>query len=726
MLHKIQTRLEFKILLLIIAVLIAGFGAYVVISIQSEADAMLQSYENSMFVYSETVVAGIRNMMMTGKTPLTNEFLNDARKNLSFGSLTIYDRFGREVFLREGEGVIYNVDDSYLKATLSTRQTQTTMMKDSSEEVYTRFEPLLNQPECWRCHEKEPPLRGVIQLAIKPSMMRTTNANEAAKQMAGAMGQVVATAFRTIMLGGQGEQMDTLTAKASEIPSVARVQVYSKDAYVAFGPESDDVNEETVAELIEQQAKDPRFEELGKKLRLFIPLQNEERCQVCHGMKFPMRGVMVVDFYSDSLKQYLRDPAKLFTWALQSAAYEGFRSIMLVGRANSTRYYIDGVRAIPEIHSVHVFDREGNERFLNPKPRKREELATIITAKEKKPMEFLETVDGEQFMVRLSPIRNEVRCYTCHGKNHDLRAVVEVSGSMKSINEQIKQRKLTSLGAAIVTILLVWMVIRLFMNTVVVKPVQIIEGVASRVGRGDFSAQANVASKDEIGVLALRINEMVQGLRERFHLQKFVSQQTVNAVRLADNSGVRLGGERKIATVFFSDIRGFTAYSEKVDPERVVAMLNTCLAGQSAIVKKYGGDIDKFVGDELVAMFEGETMVERAVKAALEIQEVIKNSPDIADKDVINIGIGINTGEMVMGAMGSPERMDYTVIGDNVNLGARLCSAAKGGEILISDSSYEHVKDQKEFELKQLESIVVKGKEKPVTIYAVRWNNQAT
>ncbi|MBI3585501.1 MAG: HAMP domain-containing protein [Ignavibacteriales bacterium] len=399
---------------------------------------------------------------------------------------------------------------------------------------------------------------------------------------------------------------------------------------------------------------------------------------------------------------------------------------MLVGRANSARYYIDGVRAIPEIYSVHVFDRKGNERFLNPKPRKREELAAIIAAKEKKPMEFLETVAGEQFMVRLSPIANEVRCYTCHGKNHDLRAVVEVSGSMKSINDQIQQRKIASLGAAVVTILLVWMVIRLFMNSVVVKPVQIIEGVASRVGKGDFSAHANVASSDEIGTLALRINDMVQGLRERFHLQKFVSQQTVNAIKQADNSGVRLGGERKIATVFFSDIRGFTAYSEKVDPERVVTMLNFYLALQSAIIKKYGGDIDKFVGDELIAVFEGETMVERAVKAAVEIQGVAKNSPDIADKDIINIGIGINTGEMVVGAMGSPERMDYTVIGDNVNLGARLCSAAQGGQILISDASHEYVINHKEFELKQLESIMVKGKEKPVTIYEVRWSNKST
>jgi adenylate cyclase len=107
---------------------------------------------------------------------------------------------------------------------------------------------------------------------------------------------------------------------------------------------------------------------------------------------------------------------------------------------------------------------------------------------------------------------------------------------------------------------------------------------------------------------------MIIGLRERFHLEKFVSKQTVDYVQRASEMGVKLGGERKVATVFFSDVRGFTAFSEKVEPERVVGMLNSILSRQAAIVKKYDGDIDKYVGDELVAVFQGEQMVKNAVR----------------------------------------------------------------------------------------------------------------
>lgn len=722
MFGKIQTRLEFKILLLIIAVLIAGFGTYVVISIQSEADALFQKHQENVRLFSETIVGGIRSVMMTGKAPLTYEFLNDARRKLTSGSLTIYDRFGREVFLREGEGVIYNVDDPFLRATLENGYMQSTMMKEGNEDVYTRYEPLRNRPECWRCHEKDHPVRGVLQLALNPGTLRSSTEKETARQMVSAMGDVLAIAFRTIMLGGQGEQMDTLTAKAQEIPWISKVQVYSKDGYVAFGPETDeDISEEKVLEILRTHTKAHHFEEVGKKLRLYIPLENQERCQVCHGTKFPMRGVMVIDFYADSLKKYVHDPSKIFTAALQATTFEGFRSIMLVGRANSVRYFMDELRSISGVQTLHVYDREANERFLNPQPRMREQLATFGDKKENKPMEFFETLNGEDFMVRLTPIRNEVRCYTCHGRNHEVRAVVEVATSMSEINAELTKRKWTSVGAALVTILLVWMVIRVFMNTVVVKPVRMIEQVASRVGEGDFTVQAHVKSKDEIGNLAKRINEMIQGLRERFHLEKFVSRAAVDAVRVADQEGLKLGGERKMATVFFSDIRGFTSYAEKVDPERVVSMLNVILTKQAAIVRKYGGDIDKYVGDELVAVFEGDTMAERAVRAALEIQHELANSADIGEKDVINIGIGINTGEMVMGAMGSPERMDYTVIGDNVNLGARLCSAANPKQILISESTAAFVSNQPEFLCVQLEPMKMKGKEKLINVYEVHW-----
>jgi len=501
---------------------------------------------------------------------------------------------------------------------------------------------------------------------------------------------------------------------------IQRIQVYNRFGDFRFGYEDEVTQKDAITRYVEQ-GPGHYFELSQKNLRLYLPLANQERCQVCHGSNHTIRGVMVVDFNVDTLNAFQKDVMTFSTVALQQTVLEGLRSIMLVGKASSVRYYMDELRSLGILRNIHVFDRFGNERFLTPPPRKRNELKDVLA--EKTALEFREKADDDEFMTRLSPLLNENRCHACHGSNHDIRAVVEVRASMKEINEAIEANKLRSAGVGILTILLVWIVIRYFMKSVVVQPVQNIEKVAARVGKGDFTAQTDVRSNDEIGSLAQHINDMVKGLRERFHLEKFVSQQTVRAVRSADEEGIRLGGERKIATVFFSDIRGFTAYSEKVDPERVVRMLNNCLSRQATIIKHYGGDIDKYVVDEMVAVFEGTAMVERAVRAALDIQSSLKDSLEEVDRTIINIGIGIHTGEMVMGAMGSPERMDYTVIGDNVNLGARLCSAAKGGQILLSESSAKHLNSTNEYHLTPLEPIMVKGKEAPIKIYEVTKNN---
>lgn len=173
-------------------------------------------------------------------------------------------------------------------------------------------------------------------------------------------------------------------------------------------------------------------------------------------------------------------------------------------------------------------------------------------------------------------------------------------------------------------------------------------------------------------------------------------------------------------TVFFSDIRGFTAFSEKVDPEVVVDMLNVYLRHQAEIVGKYQGDIDKFVGDELVAVFQGEHMLENTILCALEIQDkmasLLKEHPEWE----LGVGIGINTGEVVMGAMGSETRMDFTILGDHVNLGARLCSSAAPGQILVSEHVYKHIADLAGVRFNRLEPIAVKGKAEPVRIYEAR------
>jgi adenylate cyclase len=244
--------------------------------------------------------------------------------------------------------------------------------------------------------------------------------------------------------------------------------------------------------------------------------------------------------------------------------------------------------------------------------------------------------------------------------------------------------------------------------------------VANEVAKGNFQARVEgVRSRDEIGDLAQRMNDMVVGLNERFQLAKFVSSGTLAAIKVSDHQGVRLGGERRLVTMVFCDIRGYTAFSERHDPETVVEVLNLYFQHLADLVTGHGGDIDKYVGDQIVAVFQGEDMVANAVRCALAMQRrMTELGSEHPDWDLA-IGIGINTGEVILGAMGSRERMDYTVLGDPVNLAARLCSRAGPGQILLSDSSYRAIAGSSEFTVAALAPVVVKGKSEPVPVYDV-------
>lgn len=249
-------------------------------------------------------------------------------------------------------------------------------------------------------------------------------------------------------------------------------------------------------------------------------------------------------------------------------------------------------------------------------------------------------------------------------------------------------------------------------------PVKRLVSGTKQIREGNYDFQIPVTSKDEIGVLAGSFNDMVQGLKERFLMSKFVSASTIRMIS-QDGTGLRLGGERKNVTVFFSDIRGFTALSERVEPEVVIEMLNTYLSTQSRIVTKHNGVVDKFVGDELVAIFEGDKMVDQAVVCAAEIQnELLKLAR--SREENIRVGIGINTGMAIVGNVGSEDRMDHTVLGNNMNLGARLCSIAQPGQIIISESSWRLL-TTKDVHTKPLEVIAVKGLSRPIQTYEVEY-----
>lgn len=257
----------------------------------------------------------------------------------------------------------------------------------------------------------------------------------------------------------------------------------------------------------------------------------------------------------------------------------------------------------------------------------------------------------------------------------------------------------------------------------VTAPIARLAQGTAEVAAGNFDFRTTIRSGDEIGELAASFNQMIEGLRERRDLQKFISSSTMERVR--SNVGHELAaGQRLELTIFFSDMRGFTSLSEDKQPEEVVAMLNTCLSIQAEKVKRFSGDIDKYVGDCVVAIFSGDDMALNAIRCAIEIQKAFEewNAANPA-KDPLAVGVGIVTGEVVLGSIGSQDRQDFTVIGSNVNLCSRLCAKAAAREVLLAESTYRRVRDLVAAE--RLQPMEVKGLSRPVEVYRMRVAAQA-
>jgi len=202
---------------------------------------------------------------------------------------------------------------------------------------------------------------------------------------------------------------------------------------------------------------------------------------------------------------------------------------------------------------------------------------------------------------------------------------------------------------------------------------------------------------------------------------KLANEDVVNEL-LKDPASLRLGGERRFLTVLFSDIRSFTTLSEGMDAEELVSFLNQYLDAMSQIVKKYNGTLDKYVGDEIMCFWGAPLPQEQhAYMACITAVEMMERLHELNEawppERQLNIGIGINSGDMLVGYMGSESRTDYTVIGDSVNLGARLEGTNKyyHTNIIISEDTYEIVKDQAV--VRELDLVRVKGKNKPVRIF---------
>jgi adenylate cyclase len=188
-----------------------------------------------------------------------------------------------------------------------------------------------------------------------------------------------------------------------------------------------------------------------------------------------------------------------------------------------------------------------------------------------------------------------------------------------------------------------------------------------------------------------------------------------------------LGGVNQTITVLFADIRGFTAFSEKANPEKIVGLLNRYFTAMTEIIFDHGGSLDKYIGDELMALFGAPNATPEdagnAVRAAVAMQQRLGPLNDGLAADGyarIAIGIGMHTGEATVGYIGSERRSEYTAIGDTVNLASRLQSNAAGGKILISEATARAAGGL--FPLKIREPMAVKNRLQPVNLFEVEWN----
>lgn len=281
------------------------------------------------------------------------------------------------------------------------------------------------------------------------------------------------------------------------------------------------------------------------------------------------------------------------------------------------------------------------------------------------------------------------------------------------------------------TTLITGIVMAVLMTRGLIGPIHSLQAAMARVERNDLDAQVMVTTNDELGYLGAHFNQMTAGLRQgellRNLLNLYVSPEVA---REAVEKGALLGGRAISCTVLFSDIRGFTSLSERMEPSALIDLLNQYMSAMIEVVTRNGGFVNKFGGDSLLAVF-GTPLnplsdhAACAVRTALDMRRALaefNRAQAQAQHPTFGIGIGIATGQAVAGNVGGKGRLEYTVIGDTVNLAARLQDKTKelGGDVLLNAEAYLAAVETMQAEFEELVPTAIRGKQEPVRVFRLK------
>ncbi len=296
------------------------------------------------------------------------------------------------------------------------------------------------------------------------------------------------------------------------------------------------------------------------------------------------------------------------------------------------------------------------------------------------------------------------------------------------IKEKLKGTATVVAVIALVLIAVVMVVATLFSNWFT-QPVAELSAAAQRVAEGDYEQKIELSRKDEFGELIDQFNIMMDGQQERMNLkvtlEKFLSEELAE---IAGKEGIMLGGQKAFCTVMFTDFAGFSTITQQMSAAEAVEALNTYFDGMIPLVKRYGGFPDKYIGDAIVALFGSpvplEDHAERAVACAIEMQWKIREINDQRRKEgrpIFEMRIGLNSGEVLAGAIGCDTKLEYTSIGETTNLANRMEAACPIGHVKIAEGTYNLVKGLffKGAHISSAEMVNVKGYTQPVASYSV-------
>jgi len=264
----------------------------------------------------------------------------------------------------------------------------------------------------------------------------------------------------------------------------------------------------------------------------------------------------------------------------------------------------------------------------------------------------------------------------------------------------------------------------------IVGPLQVLQEAMGRVEKNELNTRIVVTTNDELGYLSERFNSMTDGLRQGERLRElfglYVSSEVAQA---AVETGAGLGGELVNCSVMFSDIRDFTTLSEQIPPRRLVDLINRYMTAMVSVIVNHGGVITRFGGDSILAVF-GTPLnpmsdhADRAVRTAIEMRQALatfNQDETVARRPTLESGIGIASGPVIAGNVGGKERIEYTVMGDAVNLASRLEDKTKdaGFPILVSNATFQALNEVPDVGVKSLTDVQIKGKQDRVTVYAL-------